>query len=118
MFGSIDEWFYRSVLGINAGAPGFEKLILKPQPVNSLTWAKGRYRSIKGDIVSEWNTTGADFSFHVIIPPNTKAIIYIPSRENGPVTENGQTIAIGKYENGYAVFETGSGEYAFNSVLK
>lgn len=33
MFGSVSEWFYRSLSGINAAAPGFEKITIKPQPV-------------------------------------------------------------------------------------
>jgi alpha-L-rhamnosidase len=50
MFGSISEWFYRSLLGINALAPGFEKIQIKPQPAGDLTWAKGSYQSIRGTI--------------------------------------------------------------------
>jgi alpha-L-rhamnosidase len=46
-FGSIDEWFYRSLLGINPGAPVLKQLLYKQQPVKELTWAKGAYHSIK-----------------------------------------------------------------------
>ena len=45
MFGSVSEWFFRSLLGINPGAPGFRRIILKPQPAGDLTWAKGTYQS-------------------------------------------------------------------------
>jgi alpha-L-rhamnosidase len=41
MFGSIGEWFYRSLLGINPAAPGFKKIIIKPQPAGDLTFARG-----------------------------------------------------------------------------
>ncbi len=114
MFGSVDEWFYRSLLGINNGAPGFEKIIIKPQPAGDLTWAKGSYRSIRGEIISDWKNDGNNFSLHVVIPANTKATIYIPSNENIPVTENGKVLDL-RFENGYKVFETGSGDYNFKS---
>jgi alpha-L-rhamnosidase len=32
MFGSIEEWFYRSLLGINPAAPGFERSLLSHSP--------------------------------------------------------------------------------------
>ncbi|MDQ6844866.1 MAG: glycoside hydrolase family 78 protein [Bacteroidota bacterium] len=115
MFGSIDEWFYRSILGINSAAPGFEKIIIKPQPAGDLTWAKGSYQSIKGEIVSEWKRAGNNFSLHVVIPANTTAKIYIPSNENNEVTESGKAVNV-KYENGYGVSEIGSGVYNFKAI--
>jgi alpha-L-rhamnosidase len=65
MFGSVDEWFYKSILGINAAAPGFEKIIIKPQPVKELTWAKGTYQSIRGIISSDWKkkAIGLNYKF-------------------------------------------------------
>ena len=58
MFGSISEWFYKSLLGINARAPGFTKFEIKPQPAGDLTWAKGYYDAMVGRIVSDWHTEG------------------------------------------------------------
>ncbi|MEP7230292.1 MAG: family 78 glycoside hydrolase catalytic domain [Ginsengibacter sp.] len=114
MFGSIDEWFYRSLLGINSAAPAFEKIIIKPQPAGDLTWAKGSYHSIKGEIVSDWKIEGKEFSLHVVIPGNTTATIFIPSNENSAVTEKGRPVST-RFEDGYRVFETGSGDYSFLS---
>jgi alpha-L-rhamnosidase len=116
MFGSVDEWFYRSLLGINPAAPGFEKFIIKPQPAGDLVWAKGSYNSIKGIIVSDWKLNGNGFILNVSIPANTKATIYIPSKENGEVFESGKAINVLRYEKGYAVIETGSGNYSFKAV--
>jgi len=117
MFGSIDEWFYRSLLGINAAAPGFGKIIIKPQPVKELSWAKGSYRSVNGEIKTEWEKDGSTFLLRAWIPANTKAMIYIPSRENGVVKETGKALAVHRYEKGYAVIEVGSGEYFFSAVM-
>ncbi|HZK65882.1 MAG TPA: family 78 glycoside hydrolase catalytic domain, partial [Puia sp.] len=79
MFGSIDEWFYRSLLGINGGSPGFEKLIIKPQPVAGLTWARGSYSSIRGKIDVDWSVTGHQLILKTTVPANTSAEIWIPS---------------------------------------
>lgn len=113
MFGSVDEWFYRSLLGINPAAPGFEKIIIQPQPAGDLTWARGSYQSIRGEIISEWKKNNNEFSLHVVIPANTKATIYIPAKEIATIRESNIVMKANRYENGYAIIETGSGEYNF-----
>ncbi len=118
MFGSVDEWFYKSLLGINAAAPGFKKIIIKPQPAE-LTWAKGSYQSINGLIKSEWKKEGDSFQLQVAIPVNTTAEIWLPAKENAIITEGGKSIAASneikllRYEKGYAVITVGSGDYEF-----
>jgi len=113
MFGSIDEWFYRSILGINAAAPGFKKIIIKPQPAGNINWAKGSYQSVMGIIKSDWKKEGDRFSLQVSIPVNTNAIVYIPSKQNAAVSESGKPVKMLRYEKEYAVVEIGSGEYSF-----
>jgi alpha-L-rhamnosidase len=115
MFGSIDEWFYRSLLGINAAAPGFRKIKIKPQPAGDLQWAKGNYHSINGPIACDWRKDGKRFILAVSIPPNTRAEIWIPAKADGSLTEGGKPVLVSHYEKGYAVVETGSGLYSFMS---
>jgi len=118
MFGSVSEWFFRSLLGINAAAPGFKKIVLKPQPAGDLTWVKGSYRSVQGEIVSDWKITGQQFTWSVSIPPNTTAVVCIPSANGKTITVDGATPANFKYEDGYAVTELGSGKYLIVSDYK
>lgn len=113
MFGSIDEWFYRSILGINAASPGFEKIIIKPQPVTALSWAKGTYRSVRGEISSEWKKEDGKFRLIVSVPPNTRVEIFLPANPKQAIKENDKPVEKWRYENGYAIIETGSGNYSF-----
>ena len=112
MFGSTEEWFYRSVLGINPAKPAFKEIVVKPQPAGDLKWAKGSYSSIRGKIVSDWKIEGGVYTLSVEIPANTTAKVYVKTKNDNNVKYNGQVIYIG-YENGYAVYETSSGEYRF-----
>lgn len=120
MFGSVSEWFYRSLLGINPAAPGFKEIIIKPQPAEDLTFAKGSYQSIQGLIGVEWNIAGGKFVMNVEIPVNTQARIYILSSD-GSVSETGKEISDNdeivkeKEENGYIILSVGSGKYQFES---
>jgi alpha-L-rhamnosidase len=118
MFGSIDEWFYRSILGINPASPGFKKIIIKPQPAGDLTWAKGSYNSISGKITSDWKITNGKFYLNVSIPPNTSGEIWVPSNATGPLMESGKTFSGNVNRSGrYAVVAVGSGEYTFESDM-
>jgi alpha-L-rhamnosidase len=120
MFGSIDEWFYRSLLGINPAAPGFDKIVIKPQPAGDLLWAKGTYESVKGTIGSDWKIEGHQFSITVSIPVNTKAEVWVPCIRESTVKENGVPVTSIKrirYSEGCAVLEVGSGVYSFQSTF-
>jgi alpha-L-rhamnosidase len=123
MFGSISEWFYRSLLGINALAPGFEKIQIKPQPAGDLQWAKGSYQSVRGTIASDWKRDKNTFELRVSVPANTTADVWIPAKEGSAITEGGKKLTgtngakLVRYQDGYAVVETGSGTYDFKSSL-
>jgi alpha-L-rhamnosidase len=116
MFGSVDEWFYRSLAGINPLEPGFRKIQIKPQPAGDLTWVKCTYKSVRGPITSNWNLENNKFKMQVDIPANTTAVIYCPSKKDAAVTENGNPAKVTKYENGYAIIQVGSGSHSFESV--
>lgn len=119
MFGSVGEWMYQSLGGIRAAAPGFKEIVIQPQPVDSLHWVNCKYRSVQGDIVSNWKKEGNTFTLQVEVPVNTQAIVYVPASSTAVIKE-GKTLAsqakgvksLG-HENGYARFEVGSGQYLF-----
>ncbi len=124
MFGSVSEWFYKSILGINAAAPGFTRFEIKPQPAGDLTWAKGYYDAVVGRIVSDWKIEGTRFIFHVIVPANTTATIDVPSLPNKQILESGKPafqsagLKFEEYKDNYAVFNAQSGDYVFESVYQ
>lgn len=77
-YGAIGDWMYQNILGIQAGSPGYRKIIIKPLVGGGLTWAKGSYESISGTISVSWKLQQGRFSMDVTIPQNTTATIYIP----------------------------------------
>lgn len=121
MLGHIIEWFYHDLAGIqmDPAVPGFKKIIIRPHIVAGLTEVKGRYQSIHGEIVSEWMQQGGRFTLHVVIPPNTRANVYIPATSVGSVTENGspltkiKSIKPAKIEGTSVKVEVESGDYTF-----
>jgi hypothetical protein len=125
MLGQINEWLFQDLAGIQCDpdGPGFRKIIIKPAIVGDLTWVKASYDSISGKIVSEWKRDGQTVALHIVIPPNTTATIDLPVIDRKSVRESGQAIADSaaikfvKSENGYALYQVGSGIYNFESTF-
>lgn len=125
MFGSVSEWFFRGPGGINAAsdAVGFDRIIIRPQPVGDLRWVKASYDSVRGKVVSEWNRKGDTFKLRVRVPVGTMATVFLPAKEGTAVSEAGQPVArapgvLGlRRERGSAVLVIGAGEYEFRSQL-
>lgn len=119
MFGSIEEWFYKYLLGIQPAAPGFSQIIIKPQTAGPLQWVKGSYRSVAGDISCSWKKEGARLTLDLTIPAGTKAMVFIPCKAGDQVRERGKLLkdqpgfALGTYNNGFYELELGSGTYSF-----
>ncbi|NQV36131.1 MAG: hypothetical protein HQ515_25795, partial [Phycisphaeraceae bacterium] len=108
MFGHIQEWFQKYVLGIRQapGSTGYEKVLIDPFIPDDLDWAAGSFDSPNGRIEVAWARKGSIVEVtieaekaEVIVPPgrrdvrwkvNKKPIkrdMLIPKREesNGPV---------------------------------
>lgn len=115
MFGSVSEWFYRSLLGINPAAPGFERILIKPQPAGDLAWAKGSYQSVRGVIKSAWSRSEKSFELKVAIPGNTTAEIWVPASGGQTVSEGNNPTSDGVRNGNYIVFTRGSGNYTFTA---
>ena len=112
MFGSVSEWFYKSLAGIqpDPSSPGFKKFFVKLSVVGDLTWVKAHHDSMYGRIESSWKREGNKLTMTVMVPPNTKATVFVPGtgvREGGKSAKESQSGAI----------EVGSGTFTFVSVL-
>lgn len=97
---------------------------MKPAMPKGLDEVDAAYQSIHGKIESHWKKAGDRFQWQVMVPVNTTALVYVPAVSVEQVTENGaaakdaEGLQFLRMENGYAVFEAGSGIYQFASSLK
>lgn len=121
MFGHVQEWFQRHVLGIGQAedSTGFERLLLTPTPVGDLTEASGHFDSPRGRIAVAWKQEAGEFSLDLIIPGNTDATLVLPVPANSTLMESGADagqasgIAAIDLEGDHPVITLGSGEYRF-----
>lgn len=120
-FGACAEWFYRGILGLDLLSPGFQRILIDPQPGGGLSWAQGSYDSLQGPIASAWQLTNSVLTLTVTIPANTSAEIHVPTSNPGAITESGSPavtspgVAYVGTSNGAAVYDVGSGSYVFSS---
>ncbi len=125
-FGSVGEWLYRVVAGIDTDpdTPGYRRIVIHPRPGGGLTFARATYRSIRGPIASGWKKAGDQFELDVELPANTTGTVYVPAAHGSAVQESGQPAAESqgvkfvRWADGFAVYEVGSGSYHFRSVVE
>lgn len=119
MFGSVNEWFYRALLGINTETPGFETVRISPKTVKGLTWAKGSYRSVKGRISVDWKKNENQLLLNVTIPTGMKAHIYVPHAKGQTIYEGDakadsvKDIFYRGESGGTSVYDVSGGSYRF-----
>ena len=111
---SIGAWFTEGLAGIRSDgkSPGFQHFIVKPSVVGDLTFVKAKYRSIHGDIVSDWRIENGTFKLSVTVPPGTTATVFVPGE--GPV----RTKAKSSPSAGDRGFEVTAGTHFFETTLK
>ena len=92
MFGSVSEWYFRSLGGIRPeeGANGCDRVEIRPTVPAGLDWVKASYHSVRGPIRSEWRHVDGRLTLVVEIPPNVTATVHIPTTNPGTVMEGGR----------------------------
>jgi alpha-L-rhamnosidase len=121
--GAVGEWMYRTILGINAGAPGYKHIVIRPVPGGGIEWAKGHYDSIRGRIAVDWKRADGAFSLDLSVPPNTSASVYLPATAGNDVSESGKPVrdaagvkSVTAGPSGVQIVEVDSGTYSFSST--
>ena len=117
MFGSVSQWFYNWLGGIEPtiDAVGFDKFTFQPQFVDGLDWVRCSYRSIRGLITCDWKRQGDRLAMDLYVPVNTSATLILPMA--GTITENGlpaadsQGVEKVSERDGRIKFRLGSGRY-------
>ncbi len=126
MYGDIAFWMMRCLAGIRVDPehPGFKHVILRPQLTEGLDWVKACHISPYGPIRLHWNQKNELGQFHVMLPPNTTARLWLPARENDEIFEGNHPETIvpvaeaegvrpAGQETGYRLYDLDSGDYRF-----
>lgn len=104
--GSVANWLHKSVGGISPITPGWQNIKVRPVPGGTITSAKVAYESPYGRVECSWRVNEVDgiFSMTVVVPPNSKAVVILPSdwqeksQDGRREEEKGRAIGSGRYE--------------------
>ncbi len=94
-YGSIAEWMYRYVGGIQPipEKPGFREVTLTPMPDARLKSAEVTFDSPVGTYVSAWSYEGDTVHYHFEIPFGAKAYVTLPGAQ-----QEAQILSAGSYD--------------------
>lgn len=85
---AIAGHFSAYLLGVRPLTPGFGHFVVRPQPVQEVTWAKGVVPTPHGAIAAGWELTGATLRLTLTVPRGTQADVVLP--KGGTVRVNGK----------------------------
>jgi alpha-L-rhamnosidase len=124
--GCVSEWLFTRAAGIDTQGPGFKQIVVRPEitdPEKGFSWVKAAYNSIRGEVASAWKIEKNQFSLNVTVPGNCTATVFVPAkaaddvREGGKPAANAPGVKFLRQDGDRAVFEIGSGQYAFQSRI-
>jgi len=119
----IMEWFYNGLGGIRQEetSAGYKNIVIYPEVVGDLTFAKTSYQCPYGEIKTNWEKKEGLFTLAVEIPVNTQATVYLPfSGEVAVSNANGRDKVKFNYigmKDGRMAYHISSGKYVFNVKL-
>ena len=125
LVGDLIIWLNECLAGIQGdpAQPGFKHIILRPEPVGDLKFARATHQSPRGLIASSWSRDDRGFHWEITVPVNAIGTAYVPTKPGTEVTERSRPaqqargITFKGLDGGRAVFELGSGTYHFDSKL-
>ncbi|MHA2050397.1 MAG: family 78 glycoside hydrolase catalytic domain [Promethearchaeota archaeon] len=127
MLGSVDTWFYKTLVGIISLKAGWKYVRIKPYVPDDIANAVGSMKTIRGLISSSWEKSTESLKMNLEIPIGCIAEVWIPIKNNGATIKEGDTLI---WQNGkdskavfdidfkelkddYVIFNVGSGLYEF-----
>lgn len=116
LLGDLVIWLYDYLAGIAPDEPGFKVVKMRPYPIKGLDYIQASYNSAYGIIRSSWKKENGLFDWHITIPSNATAKVYVPCGTEE--MDKGLKIKIQnmgthfvEQQSQYAVFSFPSGTY-------
>lgn len=104
---------------------GMQNFVIKPSPVGDLTFANTEYESMYGNTVVNWKRNEQSSTYHIEVPVNCSAKVYIPAvakdnvKEGELLADNAEGVSyVGTEKSNavgnYIIYQVESGVYDFN----
>jgi len=123
-YGSIVEWMYRDMCGLNPSAgddsaTGFRRALIAPKPNRALQWARARYRSAAGYYECGWRLADTGhLTIEIAIPFNASARVILPGARVDEIAINSQRLHEGGQVGDSVELTLGAGQYAIEYLFR
>lgn len=92
MFASFEPWFFETLGGLQAAAPGFSHSRVRPQLLGNLSSVHASIDTVAGLLRCEWTRAATNLTVQVWIPPNTLSIVTLPGMADAMVVKEGAEV--------------------------
>lgn len=76
--GAVADWLHRTVAGLAPAAPGYRRLRIAPQPLETLSSASARHLTPYGEASVSWRRDRDQIVVTAVVPANTSADVAVP----------------------------------------
>ena len=87
--GAVADWMHRVVGGLSALEPGYERILVAPQPGGGLTSARVWNDTDRGRAEVAWRIEDGSVTVDVVVPSGSTARVELPLHPQGEVEEVG-----------------------------
>lgn len=79
-YGAVGAWMYQNVAGLNLDVeePGYRRIVFRPRPGGSLTYAEASLETIYGGVGIRWEIQEANLNLWLEVPEGTLATLILP----------------------------------------
>lgn len=80
--GAVADWMHRVIGGIAPLEPGYQRILIAPQPGGGLDWADSQLITPNGIVKVRWTQAADGLELSATIPLGTSAVVRLPGRED------------------------------------
>jgi alpha-L-rhamnosidase len=85
-YGAVADWMVSTVAGLEIGAPGYKKIVFKPRPGGTITWAEAKLKTPGGDASIRWEKKGDVVDLQLTVPEDSEGALSLPDGWKTDVT--------------------------------
>jgi alpha-L-rhamnosidase len=85
LLGDLLTWCYRDLAGIAPETAGFKTIRMQPVFPSGMDSLNASYETPYGLVESRWQREKNTISWDITVPPNTRALVHLPSGEETKV---------------------------------
>lgn len=111
--GTVDDWFYQHLAGIQAVAPGYREILIAPVVPEGLGSASASVTTPRGKLSSTWRSDKNRLTLTVQVPDATPTEIRIPLPHASSTVRTDRSTTKVSQDGEYAVYRVTSGTHVF-----